>query len=228
MNDARLSYLEQKARRCTLNEDPSHDWLHVERVSHWCRRIGSELEADLSTLLPGALLHDIVSVRKDHPERAAASAAAARAAEPLLAACGYDRAEIDSIQTIIREHSYSAGHKPSTLESAVLQDADRLDALGAIGVLRLVTCGVRMGAQYYDADEPFARQRQLNDRMYSLDHFFTKILQLPARFNTAPGKREAERRVQFVRQFLDQIGSEIPGESVRAMTPEFWSQMPRA
>ncbi len=209
MKDERLSYLERKARRCTPNEDPSHDWLHVERVSHWCRRIGSELEADLGTLLPGALLHDIVSLRKDPLERATASAAAAQAAEPLLAACGYERNEIERIQAIIRERSYSAGHEPSTLESAVLQDADRLDALGAIGVLRLVTCGVRLGAQYYDPEEPFARQRELDDRSYSLDHFFTKILQLPACFNTAPGKREAERRVQFMRQFLEQIGSEL-------------------
>ncbi|MEP7246623.1 MAG: HD domain-containing protein [Gammaproteobacteria bacterium] len=207
--DARLATLEERARSLISSEDASHDWLHVCRVRNSCLSLGREAGANLITLMPGALLHDVVNIKKDDPRRSRASRLAAEAAAPVLAECGYTVPEVEAIQVIIEEHSYSANLRATTLESAVLQDADRLDALGAIGVFRVATSGSRMGSSYYHPEEPFPLGRELNDRKYSIDHFYRKILELPKGFNTEPGRREAQRRVNFTLQFLEQLRTEL-------------------
>jgi uncharacterized protein len=195
VSDPRLARLEQEASKYVPGGDPGHDWLHVMRVSEWCKRIGTELGANLTTLLPAALLH--------------ANTAHAEAHRSLLTACGFEDVEILAIQSILRDRDRPANQEPVTLESAVLQDAERLDDLGAVGILRVATRGCRIGAGYYNADEPFAFDRALDDRLYCLDHFYKKLLVLPMHFNTAPGSREARRRAQFLRDFIDQLSTEI-------------------
>lgn len=209
--DPRLGRLEPLARAKISGDDASHDWAHVERVVHNCLRIGRDMPVRFGILLPAALLHDMVNVPKNHPDRMAASRRSAEAAVSILTECEYADREIADIQTVIAEHGYSLNASPSSLESAVLQDADRLDALGAIGVFRAVTCGAHMGSRYYHPGEPFAEMRALDDRQYTLDHFYTKLLHLAQRFHTEEGRNEARRRTEFMQVFIDQFRNEIDG-----------------
>ena len=98
---------------------------------------------------------------------------------------------------------------PRSLLGDALQDADRLEALGALGVLRTASCGARIGADYFDGDDPWAEHRELDDAKHTVDHFFKKLLRLPPTLRTAAGRAEAERRAEFMLAFLRQLGDEI-------------------
>tara|TARA_Y100000768_G_C23988861_1_gene690726 strand:- start:5595 stop:6230 length:636 start_codon:yes stop_codon:yes gene_type:complete len=195
------------------HDDPSHDFAHIKRILKTCTLFGEQLGADLNLLLPAALLHDIVNLPKDHPERKKGSEFAAHKAEELLLQADYSPAEIAAIKKIIIEHSFSRGEKPSTLESQILQDADRLDTLGAIGIMRTTTVGSKMGAHYYHPEDPWAKQRDYDDKKYTLDHYFTKLFKLPAMMNTTLGQKEAEKRVLFMQNFLHAFTQEVGIES---------------
>jgi uncharacterized protein len=206
----RFDQLFAAARPLYATDDPGHDLAHIERVLASCRQLGPAEGARLELLLAAAAVHDLVNVPKDHPDRARASELAAERARPLLVAAGFAGEELEIIARAVIEHSFSRGARPSTTESAVLQDADRLDAVGAIGIMRCLSCGALMGASYYDAADPFAARRSLDDRAYSLDHFFVKLFKLPVLMNTAAGRAEAERRVAFMRGFVAQLQTELP------------------
>jgi uncharacterized protein len=110
---------------------------------------------------------------------------------------------------VIIEHSYSLGLKPSSIESAILQDADRIDALGAIGIMRATTCGTKLGSNYYEPSDPFAIGRELNDKQFTIDHYYVKLLKLADSMNTGAGKNEAENRTEYMKDFLKQLDHEI-------------------
>jgi uncharacterized protein len=204
-----LEKLTEFAKTKYNNGDPGHDFAHIMRVVGTCKNIGSKVGANLEILIPAALFHDIVNIPKDHPDRKLASQKSAELAKNILKDFDYSEEEIDHIKTVILEHSYSLGKKPSGIESSVLQDADRLDALGAIGIMRNVSCGCLMGAPFYNVNDPFAKSRELNDIKYSIDHFFLKLFKLGETFNTQEAKIEANKRIQFMKAFLDQLGCEI-------------------
>lgn len=191
------------------NNDPGHDFAHILRVLENCRSLGKSVGADLETLLPSALLHDIVNLPKNHPDRLKASEQAAQEALGILKTIGYSEEEIRKIQTVITEHSYSLGRSPSCLESAVLQDADRLDALGAVGLMRTVTCGTRMEAKYYHLEDPFAEKRDLDDKKFTLDHLYTKLFKLADQMNTEFARVEGLKRLAFMKKFVEQLKEEI-------------------
>ncbi len=206
---SRFELLWERVHRKYENGDPGHDLAHIRRVLAMCCRIGEKAGANLDVLLPAALLHDVVNVPKNHPDRTKASRQAATVAVEFLREHDYTEEECGQIAQVIVEHSYSLGLKPSTLESAILQDADRLDAIGAIGVMRTTTCGSRMGSKYYDMMDPFAKERALDDKSFTLDHFFVKLFQLAEGMNTEEGKAEAKRRADFMRLFVEQLRAEI-------------------
>ncbi len=207
--DQRLDQLKDLAKDRYDHGDSGHDFAHILRVLSWCYRLGIANEANLSILLPAALLHDVVNLPKDHPNRSQASEMAVSEARELLTRCGYDETEIEVISKSILEHSFSLGRSPSSIESAILQDADRLDAIGAIGVMRMVTCGCKMGSKYYDIDDPFAKRRDLNDKKFSMDHLEVKLFRLAEKMNTSQAREEAVRRTRFMKDFLNQIKTEI-------------------
>lgn len=208
--DTRFQKLIEMTRSKYENHgDPSHDFAHITRVIQNCEKIGGTVGADLSVLRPAALLHDVVNVPKNHPDRANASRHAAEEAVGILRRADYSQQEIEKIQTIITEHSYSLGAPPSCIESAVLQDADRLDALGAVGLMRTVTCGAKMGAAYYDLSDSFAVARALDDRKFTIDHLYVKLFKLAERMNTEAGKAEALSRTDFMQAFVAQLKTEI-------------------
>ena len=208
----RLRQIEEWVRKNSPTDDPGHDFAHLTRVVNTCRALGSQLKADLEILLPAAFLHDVINVPKNHPDRMKASEMAAARAKGLLMEWGYSEDECAKIAQVILEHSYSAGHKASSLESAILQDADRLDAVGAMGICRTVSCGALMTASYYHLEEPIAKVRALDDRRYTLDHFYVKLFKLAEGMNTEPARKRAQERVQFMRGFIEQMIREIDGQ----------------
>ncbi len=109
----------------------------------------------------------------------------------------------------IRVHPFSRGLPPGTLEAAVLQDADRLDSIGAIGIARCFATGSVMGAPFYDEADPFARSRALDDKRFSLDHFPAKLLRIAGTLHTETARAVAATRVKLMEVFLDQLGQEI-------------------
>jgi uncharacterized protein len=191
--------------------DAAHDHAHLYRVALWtCRLLGDERR--LEAAAASALLHDLVNVPKNHPHRARASELSAEAAAPILEQAGFAPTESEEIRTAIRQHSFSRGEKPGSDLARALQDADRLEALGAIGIMRCYSTGVRMGTKYFHPEDPWARKRELNDSAFSLDHFFTKLLLLPDTMNTAAGREEALERVKPMEAFLRSLGRELGEE----------------
>ncbi len=188
--------------------DPTHDAAHALRVAHWTVRLGGDA-VDPREAVAAALLHDAVNLPKDSPERVQASERSAALARERLPALGFAPDAVARIADAIRDHSFSRGEVPATALGRALQDADRLEALGAIGLLRCVSTGVRMGGSWFHADDPWAHARALDDNRYSVDHFYSKLLRLPGSMCTEAGRSEAERRAAFLRAFLAQLGDEL-------------------
>jgi uncharacterized protein len=189
--------------------DAAHDREHIRRVVAAARSLAREEAADLAVVLPAAWLHDCVTVPKDSPRRHTASALAASAAAAFLRGAGYPERHLAGVAHAIEAHSFSAGVAPRTPEARVVQDADRLDALGAVGLARCLMLSGAMGRRLYDPAEPFPAGRPPDDRANSIDHLYTKLLGLAATMTTAAGRAEAERRTRFLRAFLEQLRTEI-------------------
>jgi uncharacterized protein len=197
-----------------LADDAGHDLTHALRVGKWTLRLDPDLEPRHA--LAAALLHDAVNLPKDHPERARASERSASLAREWLGELNFEIAEIDLIADAIEDHSYSRGATPRSALGRALQDADRLEALGAIGIIRTFVTGVRLGGRPFDSLDPFARSRELDDKAFSVDHFFVKLLGLVDTMQTNAGRDEARRRAAYMRGFLDQLGIEL-GSSTREL-----------
>jgi uncharacterized protein len=189
--------------------DGAHDRAHILRVVTSAKRLAVAAGADLAVVVPAAWLHDCVVVAKDSPDRSRASVWAGETAVAYLADAGYPSKHLPAIEHAIAAHSFSAGIVPQTLEAQVVQDADRLDALGAIGIARCILTGAHMGISLYNVEEAFPEERMADDTLYSVDHFYVKLLKLAAGMQTAVGRAEAERRTQFMERYLAQLREEI-------------------
>ncbi len=194
----------------TAETDAVHDRAHVERVVTTARRLAPTENAQMDVVVPAAWLHDCVVLSKDAPNRAQASRLAADKAAGFLASEGYPARWIPDIEHAIAAHSYSGAVEPDTTEAKIVQDADRLDALGAIGIARCFSVGGALNQSLYDPDDPFCDDRPPDDDTYTLDHFYAKLLRLPNTMQTEAGRSEAEQRATFLRQYLDQLRDEIP------------------
>lgn len=192
--------------------DASHGLDHVQRVVAVAKRIGRSENARPEVVVPAAWLHDCVAVEKNSPDRSRASRLAADMARGYLDEVGYPAEFVDDICHAIEAHSFSAAITPETLEAKVVQDADRLDALGAVGLARCFMVGERMGLPLYHESDPFCRDRLPDDRRYILDHFFVKLFTLPGTMQTAAGRKEGERRAEFLRGYLKQLERELETE----------------
>ncbi|MDF0603777.1 HD domain-containing protein [Psychromarinibacter sp. C21-152] len=193
-----------------LSDDGAHDLGHLLRVWANVQRIAAVEGGDREVLAAAVLLHDCVAVEKDSPERAMASRLAAAQAREVLGGLGWPEPRIGAVAHAIAAHSYSAGIEPETLEARVLQDADRLDAIGLIGVARCFYVTGRMGRALYDPEDPAAEARALDDARFGLDHFRVKLLRLAEGFRTATGQALARARharlEAFLDGFLDEVG----------------------
>jgi uncharacterized protein len=194
--------------------DGSHDRSHILRVWHNAVAIAAkEPGCDRAVLAAAAILHDCVAVEKNAPERAYASRLAAARARTILAGLGWDSDKLDRTAHAIEAHSYSAAIPPESQDARVLQDADRLDAIGAIGVARCFYIAGRLGSGLYEPDDPAARRRGLDDQKYALDHFAVKLFKIAANFQTKAGQALADERTRTMRDFIAALTNEIEGRT---------------
>lgn len=196
------------ARRSS-RADAAHHLPHVRRVVANAKRLAAWENTWLKIVLPAAWLHDCVTIPKDSPQRRAASAMAAQAAGDFLRGSAYPAELVPDIEHAIEAHSFSAQVAPDTREAMVVQDADRLDALGAIGIARCLTLGGAMGRELYDSRELFPETRIPDEEANVLDHFYLKLFRLADTMNTVVGRAEAWRRTAFMHEYLRQLGKEI-------------------
>ncbi|MCC5856152.1 MAG: HD domain-containing protein [Idiomarina sp.] len=190
-------------------QDLAHDLNHVLRVVRNAKALCEQEQASFEIVVPAAYLHDCVSLGKAHPERHKSSLLAADKAIQFLTEIGYPAEYYAGIHHAIAAHSFSAKIQPTTKEAEIVQDADRLDALGAIGIARCLQVGSQLERALYAADDSFCEHREPNDTRYTLDHFYAKLLSLSQLMRTKSAKIEAEKRTEFMRLYLSQLKNEV-------------------
>jgi len=204
-----LTILRKHVKTMMAKNDPAHDFEHVLRVYANAERICKKEKADKKLVLTAALLHDIVSLQKSDPRSKTSSTKSAVKAKKILQKLLYSYEEIKIIINAIENHSFSKNKTPKTLEGKILQDADRLDALGAIGIARTFAVGGAENRSFYNSSDPFCLSRKPNDQEWTLDHFYKKLLVLESKMNTKSGKVEAKRRTKIIKKFLNDLKLEF-------------------
>ena len=189
--------------------DASHDLAHLKRVVNTARHLCQAEKASWEVVLPAAWFHDYVVIPKKDPRRAQASRLSAQAALAYLHTVQYPSQYFSDIAHAIETHSFSANLECQTLEARIVQDADRLDALGAIGLARLFNTSGQMGSLLYEDLDPLASSRELNDQKFALDHIFKKLYPIVSTLKTQAGRIEGFRRAQFLDLFVQNLTQEI-------------------
>jgi uncharacterized protein len=193
-------------------DDGAHDTSHLHRVWRNAQLLlAGHPEASQLVVFTACYLHDLVNLPKNHPERHLASRQAAQLARERLAAQGYPEGLLGNVVHAIETHSFSAALTPQTIEAKIVQDADRLDALGAVGLARMFYTAGRMGCALAHADDPLGTQRALDDKAYSLDHIAVKLATLPGTMQTAAGRTLGEQRLAALTAFRDSFAAEWSG-----------------
>lgn len=196
-------------------DDASHDLGHFRRVYKIALHIAAQEseKADPLVLLAAAYFHDVVNPPKNSDLRSKASALSADKAAEILTAMNFPQEKIPAVQHAIAAHSFSANIPAETMEAKIIQDADRMESLGAMGVARTMYVSGRLGRSLFHPDDPLAEQgRALDDKEYGLDHFALKLLKLPAMMQTATGRKLAAARAAYLEDFRAQLAKEIAAE----------------
>ncbi len=204
------TYAEVQRRFAHFN-DPAHGWEHVERVYKLALHIAEQEGADPFIVGMAALMHDLGRISNSASIKHHADLSEIAAAE-ILAIHQVALETQEAILHAIAAHSFSRNIEARTLEARVVRDADRLDSLGAIGMLRwAITATIRCTPQTrtYHPSDPFAEQHEPDDSRYMLDHFFTKLLKIGDSMTTETGHGIARRRTNFMLAYLDELRSEL-------------------
>lgn len=205
-----IEMLETALQEHGEGSDASHDVHHARRVRKNALEIANREGAGNAVVLTAAAyLHDLVNLPKNAANRGRASRLSAEAAAPVLEKLGFAQPEVAATQHAIEAHSFSASIKPETIEARILQDADRLEALGALGIARTFHVAGSLGGDLFHGEDPFARNRELDDKSYAVDHFSTKLLGLADTMQTESGREMAVQRTEYLAGFLKQLASEI-------------------
>ena len=192
-----------------MHNDSAHDFDHIMRVYKNAQQIIKKEKVNEKLVLSAVLLHDIVSFPKSDKRSKNSSIESAKKAKTILKKYDFTSDEITIVCDAISEHSFSQKKIPNTIEGKILQDADRLDALGAIGIARVFATGGSLLRPFYNLDDPFCKKRMPDDKTWTLDHFFEKLLKLEFLMNTKSGKIEAKKRTKILKDFLKQLKHEI-------------------
>ncbi|HBI6860896.1 TPA: phosphohydrolase [Enterobacter cloacae] len=197
-----------------FTDDAAHDIAHFRRVWVTAQNIMAELRVEPLVVLTACYFHDVVSLPKNHPDRSQSSLLAARKTREILRRDfpDFPPERYAAVEHAIEAHSFSAGVAPQSLEAKIVQDADRLEALGAIGLARVFAVSGALGVALFDADDPFAGARPLDDKTFALDHFQTKLLRLPDTMQTARGRELARHNADFLIQFMAKLSAELQGD----------------
>jgi uncharacterized protein len=200
------------------NQSPAHDFQHILRVYKNAEMISRQEDGvDLDIVLAAALLHDLVVYPKGSSKTINSADDSADVAKKIL--FEYKKYPIEKIEKVadtIRTHSYSKKLIPSTLEGKILQDADRLDAIGAIGIARTFSVGGSENRSLYNPADAFCEsERRLDDTQWTLDHMKKKLMILKNSMHTKTAKKLAEQRTEFMELFLNQLRKELVHSSWR-------------
>ena len=193
--------------------EAGHDWLHIDRVYKMALQIArSEIDVDVDVIEYASLLHDIADAKFHNGDESIGPSQSSEILEKL----GISKEKIDHTISIIENMSFKGGHSFSDFDSKeldIVRDADRLDALGAIGVARAFSYGGFKGRKMYDLeilpDFNMSREAYKKNQGPTINHFYEKLLLLKDLMKTKEGKRVAEERHQFLELFLDQFLREV-------------------
>lgn len=197
------------AARKTSSIDPAHDMLHVKRVLNHALHILEVEPADAEIVIPAILLHELFNYPKGHPDSKQSGDVCAAYAAEVLDREHYPHSKREYVLDCIRNHSFSKGIVPDHLEGKVVQDADRLDAIGAVGIARLFATCSEMGTPFYCSNDPFGHRRSLNDKQYGLDHFYVKLFHICDSLHTDTARQMAVVRTEFMESYIAQLQAEI-------------------
>ncbi|MEM3364583.1 MAG: HD domain-containing protein [Candidatus Micrarchaeia archaeon] len=209
------NHIFRKAGILFSKNDPSHDVNHAQRVLALCLHIarGEKKKVDLQVLIPAAILHDIIVYPKNGPKAHLSTEHSAEVAEKILLELkGYPKEKIANVKTAITQCSFSKGVVPRLYEAKILQDADRLEATGAISIMRTFSSTGSMKRTFYNTEDPFCEKREPDPVNYALDLFYARLLKVGKMMHTKTAKKIAARRTKFLYKFLNELKMEFEGK----------------
>lgn len=209
MNAKTIKQLTKIAQERQVKDDPTHDFEHIKRVTNMAIKIAGTVGADLDVVIPAALFHDTVVYPKDSPQSAhEANESAEVAGELLRHIKSFPVDKIELVKTCISECSFTKGIMPGLLESKVLQDADMLESVGAVAVMRVFSAGGKMNRGFYLPTKTLQEKYEKEART-GVGMFYRRLFVIESRMHTALGKRLAKKRTIFLRTFLAQFTTEL-------------------
>jgi len=188
-----------------------HGWDHVKRVYRTALWLTHQVGGSEEIVEAASLLHDIARSKEEKGQCSCHAQEGASMAKPILISLGYSHQEVKKIAYAIASHRFSKGIVPTTLEAQVLQDADRLDALGAIAIARVLHYNGYHGLPIYDETVP-PEASYHGQKTTAINHFYEKILKItPESFHTPPARKAARKRYRFIIVFLERFSREWAG-----------------
>jgi uncharacterized protein len=213
MNTALKDILISLAKREINNNDPSHDFEHALRVLKNAEMIARHEGGDLDVIIPAALFHDVIVYPKDSKNSHRSSDDSAKKTIKLLHKIKLSpKRKINQVAACIRDCSFLKGINHTTLEAKIVQDADWLEATGAISIMRTYSSTGQMKRPFYHAADPFCLKREPESTKYALDLFYSRLLIVEKKMYTSTAKCMARRRTKFLKIFLSELKSELSGK----------------
>jgi len=209
-----MNRIKEIARDLLGADSGCHGWDHAERVWMLCEHLGSEERADLRILEPAAYLHDIC--RREEKASGGKTCHAMLGAErsrEILAQEGVPEDVISRITHCIAAHRFRNNHEgPQTLEARILFDADKLDAMGAVGIGRSFLFAGEVGARLHNPEADILNTRAYSSEDTAFREFSVKLSKIRDRMLTATGRRMAENRYRFMKEFFERLTREVKGQ----------------
>ena len=214
-NNSLIEVTQAFVKQSLKNAEGGHDWFHIERVLKNAQLIAKTENVDLLVIALGALLHDIADSKFHNGDETVGP----KIARDFLFKHNVDNLIIEHVIKIIENISFKGGNEKKIFTSReldVIQDADRLDAIGAIGIARCFNYGGFKNRQLYNPEITpnlnMSKEEYKTSNSPTINHFYEKLLLLKDRMNTKTGKRIAEKRNQYMKEFLKQFYSEWGGK----------------
>ena len=212
ITEEQINKTESFIRNLLEGEGSGHDWWHIHRVRNNALTIAKKYDTKLFILEMAALLHDIA----DHKFHDGDESIGLKKAQDWLLSINVPQNTIKDILEIMSQISFSSGQTPTSIEGKIVQDADRLDAIGAIGIARTFAYGGYKRREIYNPDIPPTKEQTLEEYKKSteptINHFYDKLLHLKDLMNTSEAKEIAKKRHRYMQDFLREFYAEWDGE----------------
>lgn len=198
------------AQKYYKNNDSSHDFMHAIRVLTNAKLIVEKESGDLDVIIPAAIFHDVICYPKDSDLSTNSTKDSAKLTENILRNISeYPKHKIELVKQVILECSFSKGIIPNMLESKIIQDADRIEATGAIAIMRTFASAGVMNSNLYSEIDPFCQEREPDSKNYALDLFYTRLLKVKEILHTETAKILATKREKILIEFLESLKEEL-------------------